>query len=124
MTVSLRSTIAVRYGSRVHGQMDLAVRAVLKRQPFTFIRLTQRQWGYSSSSRQELDPRTFDQQIERSRRTAVKKLNGQGLLSAAQRGEVRYRPIKPCQCWSQEFGPVARLEGGSPSPFLFIRQQT
>jgi hypothetical protein len=48
-------------GACIHRQMNLAVlapamRAVLARQPFSFIGLTRPHWGHGPSSPQELDP--------------------------------------------------------------------
>lgn len=73
---------------RVHGQMDLAPLAsalhpMLARLPFAIT--------------QELDTSAVHEQVERPVGTAIGDLHGQGLLPAAQGGEVRYRPVRPRQ---------------------------
>jgi hypothetical protein len=41
----------------------------------------------------ELDPVAVDQQVQRAVRTAIRDLDGQGLLPEAQRGKVRHGPV-------------------------------
>jgi hypothetical protein len=68
---------------RVHGQMDLAPLAsalhlVLASLPFAIA--------------EEFDPGAVDQQVQRAIFAAIRDLDGQGLLPAAQRGKVRHGP--------------------------------
>ena len=46
---------------------------------------------------EELEPRAVHQQVQRAACTAIRDLHLQGLLSAAQRGVVRHRPVQTCQ---------------------------
>jgi len=71
-------------GGRVHGQMDLAplasaLHSVLAGLPFAIT--------------EELDPGAVDQQVQRAICAAIRDLDGQGLLPAAQRGKVRHGPV-------------------------------
>jgi hypothetical protein len=51
---------------------------------------------------EELDPGAVDQQVQRAVRTAIRDLDGQGLLPAAKRGKVRHGPVQAGQ--SQQAG--------------------
>jgi len=66
-----------------------ALRPVFERLPFAIA--------------EELDACAVDQQIQRAIRAAIRDLDGQGLLPAAQRGKVRHGPVQAGQ--SQQAGP-------------------
>lgn len=75
-------------GGRVHGQMDLAplasaLHSVLAGLPFAIAK--------------ELDPGAIDQQAQRTISAAIRDLDGQGFLPAAQRGKVRHGPVQASQ---------------------------
>lgn len=48
---------------------------------------------------EELDPGAIGQHVQRSAGTAIENLDFQGLLPAAQRGEVRHGPVHPQLFW-------------------------
>lgn len=101
----------VRCG-RVHGQRDLAPLAsalhpVLASLPFAIA--------------EELDPSAVDQQVQRTVRTAIRDLDGQGLLPAAQRGKVRPGPVQASQ--AQQAGHHSSgLRNGNLNRTLTVKQ--
>lgn len=57
------------------------------------------------------DPGRVDQQVQRTRSSAVRDGDAQGLLAATQGAEVRHFPVKPCQP-QQAFDEPGRLAKG------------
>ena len=60
---------------------------------------------------EELDAGAFHEQVQRPVGAAVGNLDGQGLLSAAQRGKVRYGPVQPRQLQQAGHHPGGLAQG-------------
>src|SRR5210317_1871817 len=64
------------------------------------------------------DPGRIDQQVQRTRSSAIRDGDAQGLLAARQSAEVRHFPVKACQP-QQAFDEPGRLAKGHAEQHLY-----